>query len=502
MFKSLGEVSQFRVGTYGLFVLLGAIVMSGCENPSGFDRNNRDDPQSKDFIPKISESAGLEVTVTGLNEIRLQWPEIFEIDHYAVSRSFGDTSGFKKIYKTGDFRDTSFVDRVPESGDYYYQVEMVAKNGSILTLESDRTLSNFVAGPELQFDPESQRLLGGRTFAMNLSESEILIHHYKPLDESPLFSKLNTDTDEWVMTAFDNLVSSRDHVHGFDFFYAGHSKLLVVNRFFTHQDFLAYSCDINSMNCVRVGEGMLEPGTQIRGPTFSLLDSGKVLVHVYTDRRYKNKNLTFSFDPSTNLVEEVSAPRDNQHFSTMSTFNEGGIIGCGFSRIVDGVGCQITEEGFQDWRYVSTPNIGDEDYIRVGSHSLPLNNGDIAFLYDKNEALRVYLYSRSTDKWTELQELGKPASTNHVNLFTNSLFQVSDGNLMLFHKPHKPSDRWDLQFAVELFSFDRMEWTETYILPDYIEGVHNFVEIGPDLYLVTYADEEYGIPRVGYFHAK
>lgn len=477
------------------------ILMVGCENPNSFERMNTNDPQSNAFVPKVSESEGLEVSVIDLNQIRLQWPQIYEMDHYIVSRKSGDASGFKELYQTSDFRDTSFVDRVPESGDYYYQVKMVAKNGSSLTLESERTLSNFLAGPELQFDPETLRMSGGITFAMNLSQDEVLIHHYQPFRETPLFSKLNTELNEWTMTEFNNLVSGRDYVHGFDFFYAGQSKLLVVNRFFYDQDFLAYSCDIDSRNCVRVGEGLLEAGTQIRNPEFSLLNNGKVVVTVYTDRTYENKNLTFTFDPSTNNVEEVAAPLDGQLFTSMSRLEDGGVMGCSWNHNSDSIDCQISDEQFQRWQYVSSPLFDDEGYLGYGSASLVLSNGDIAFLFNEGEELRVRVYSYTEDTWSTLPATNYSSPFNTHNLFTNPLHQTSDDRLMIFHNSHQPEDRWDPQIAVELFSFDSMEWTDTYILPDYVEHVHNFVEIGTDVFLVTYSDGQYGIPRVAYLHA-
>ena len=82
------------------------ILMVGCENPNSFERMNTNDPQSNAFVPKVSESEGLEVSVIDLNQIRLQWPQIYEMDHYIVSRKSGDASGFKELYQTSDFRDT------------------------------------------------------------------------------------------------------------------------------------------------------------------------------------------------------------------------------------------------------------------------------------------------------------------------------------------------------------------------------------------------------------
>lgn len=480
-------------------ILIAAIFIFSCENPGNFQRTNPSDPGSLDFVPQVGALEKVEPRTINRNIIELVWPQVYEVSRYKIYRQSKSSSEFTLIHETDDFRDTTYVDQVPDLDHYLYKVEAIAKNSSILPMESNWVISNFVNGPELTSDEFTIRFSDSETFSMKLSESEILIHHIQSSDETPIFSVLNLESGFWEIKEFDDLASNNEYVHASDIYSVNNSQFLVIEDMRYDQTHLGFVCTVASNECAVVGDTLPPESSGFGQSKFAKLQDNSILITL-SMRGTATRNPAYIFNPSSNILSETTPPLDGLVPITLSTLDNGNVLGC---RLINGdpdiTNCQIYNVQTETWHYVSSPPLSGNDLRGGGFNSLTLIDGSVFFLDGyESKAAQAQIYDPATDSWEIIPP--NEYSTHRISYddFVDPIHQLSDGTVMVITEINS---KYPYRYYLEVFNLNTFKWVHTFELPAYVERVYSMIEIDTDTYLITFRDEDWGKPRSAIFYA-
>ncbi len=461
-----------------LFLLLAFILFQFCNSPpAGFERNNPYDFESESLDLSLLSDLDFKVQVVDFNSVNISWPYIPELKELQLLRVSYTNEEQEIIFENTIDTDTTFTDSIQNSGNYFYRLNFITSKDDQISFESDTILSNWIEGPVLEYNDDEYRISGSQTFAMRTEDNKALIQFNESFNYSPILTEIDLENEVWEIKPFiNNLGSSHDFIRSNHFHKLNNDQFLVIAKFFRNQSFLGYTCNVNSENCTEIGPGNLSNNANLTNTSFSTLNDGRV---IFTG--WRGSSFARIFNPSDNSVTNISSPRDNKIISTLTTLENGNVIGCESNQGEEvGNTCQIFNVSTGIWSYINPHPLNQYEI-----NSILMKDGKVFFIdrWD-GSTNQAQIYDPIANNWF---------LTSNTKFSTNRFFYYSFIRPFQILESGKISVITNQQtnLKIEIYDSNSDSWIKTYHLPDHVSVLYNMIELTSDKFLVTYAAEEF-----------
>tara|TARA_R110002096_G_scaffold52042_6_gene135761 strand:- start:3276 stop:4763 length:1488 start_codon:yes stop_codon:yes gene_type:complete len=469
------------------------ILLINCKSPTSNEiiRINPNDPFSQNFDPKLAFNSTFEVSALDLNTIKVSWPQVIGIKKYELFRKTPYQSSFNLIYEESNDADTTYIDTVPETGNYSYKINYISHNADTLSFISNTILSSWIEGPKFSLDVNEIRISPSQSFSMKTGENSAMIHYLRPNSQTPILTKLNLENNEWNIIAYGDLGATEDWVRSDDFYRIDNNRFIIIKKFTRQQSNLGYVCEISPNSCSKIGTNTLHEDANFRYISFTNLNDGRILFTGGEVTWTLLNSFAFIFDPESNSVVKISSPLNKMIPETLTSLKNGNVLGCQLGIEIDSSPvCQIYNIQTDKWS--STSSI-PEPFFEM--NSILLDEQRVLFISGGNISTPKYnawIYDSELNTW---EPTNSPTfSTQRINFssFTNSLERTEKGNIVaITHSNDEQNQYGKANYFLEEYSPESNTWINIYMLPDYVKSIFNFIKIDSGKYLITYNKGQY-----------
>lgn len=406
-----------------LYILIFAILVVSCEQPTEFERENKNDPISKDFIPKAIENFELEVNE---NHIRLEWKPGSEFINGFLLEKTNAAGEFEEL-QTFDKRVTNYIDESisPFSGKYRLQY-----------LNTDKSVEQNSLIQSYNLNPSN---LSIKYFG---NDKIVIVWNDNAFFESTIIVELESNSDTFVEIGRISLSEEQ-----FTDFHIS-EKMFGKNRY----------------RITAISE--IDTSTTIYSPEFRLpiwekyeLD-GNLIAYNYLIR-YEDNIYGFTRDRGSdhyysyklNLID-LSVEKIQSSPSIEYTYGIDNltILGNKFVSILPENNYAIYDPMIDNWEIYQEPLLDlrtESSIIKVDENRILISGGRRG-LIDGELLKSALLYDISSNSWKEIADMNIPRY-NYDSVRLNERLVLVGGSKTDFHD----------SIEIEVYNFDTNEWIRT-----------------------------------------
>lgn len=502
----MNQVSPHTLAIKFTFLFL-VFATAGCKNITEIDRNNRNDPFSRNYVPIPNSNETLTIEKLSLKSFQIKWPKYIGVSKYNLYRKSSLNTAFSLISEKKDFNDTTYIDNLNANALYTYKLEVIANNGNTSTLLSESTLNNLIKIGSLPIKDDS----GAPIYTQINTEGKVFLSRLNEYSRNPDFTIYDLERKTLKNLQFSNYTFNHqeylrtDHIFPinedqFLIFYIYKSRS--SGGWGSRQNFLGLVCSFNTEDCFEVGENNLPEDERFEETSFIQLNPSELLitsarVHGSTFRgniAYKMSLIDFTFS-------EISAPLNDLVPLNFTKFENKTVLGCShimlpYKEPLE-TKCQTFDIQTEQWSYTN------DIPIEMGyAGSLSLDSKE-AFIFGDviSGSKSAAIYNFDNYSW----RISSQASFNILSVRNQPIFYHSydeplnktiDSKVMALTIGFTTSDNnWAENYYIEIYDPKIDEWVDLFQLPERITSISRLNEKeflftgSSNLYLFTYPTE-------------
>lgn len=476
---------------YSLLILTVAIV-SSCEMPNEFPRDNPYDPVSSEFAPNLLRDTKALVNVLGLNQIELRWTSFFGVEKYQIFRRKTTDSVFVFVEDVFGYSDTVFVDTPEVVDKYQYKIHAVGKNGAFASILSRDVHSNLIP-----FSYIGMYHINGvspsTSYGVKFNNNKVFIYFLRPFTTVPFFTILDLDTKEWKEVTLSNFING-DYLRTESLYPLDNNRLLIY-RSLSAGNLFGSVCDLFALVCSPAGQSRFPPDKQPVNMAYTRLNDNLVLI---TGGLFNGsavyEHFTHTFDQSTVSYELIGGQEEAPSPSALVTLPSGDVMACGTpssSHPVNGWTplCKVFDVETKTWKKTA-----DMPIPSAISRLILLND---ARVFLQGDAIKyAQIYDARSDSW----EVTNPMKFSPIKKFINSfnkgidyyrfrdpLLKMSNGNVLVLTYDTDELSGHEGRYYFEEYDPAIGDWVRLFDFPpNLINYIYAITPLGDDTFLVTH----------------